>query len=115
MKLAVVGSRGFEQTQLVITKLEKLWESRKDLEIVTGGADGPDKVAEQWAREKGIPVEVFLPDDPEDKSSYIKRNAKIVEASNAMMAFWDGVSAGCLDSIIRGKKRKDYYVVTYLA
>ena len=31
------------------------------------------------------------------------------------MAFWDSTSAGTLDSICRGKKRKDYPVAVYLA
>ena len=62
MKIAVVGSREFSQPNLVVTKLEELWAKRQDLTIVSGGADGPDKIAEDWARSKGIPVEIFPAD-----------------------------------------------------
>ena len=116
MKIAVVGSREFSQPNLVIAKLEELWAKRQDLTIVSGGADGPDKIAEDWARSKGIPVEIFPADWASDpRGAGIKRNAKIIEASEGLMAFWDSTSAGTLDSICRGKKRKDYPVAVYLA
>ena len=53
---------GVSQPNLVVTKLEELWAKRQDLTIVSGGADGPDKIAEDWARSKGIPVEIFPAD-----------------------------------------------------
>jgi ribosomal protein L7Ae-like RNA K-turn-binding protein len=101
---------------LVTAKLEEVFAKRPDLVVVSGGAEGPDSVAETWAKAKGVPTEIFPADfEKLGKTAGIKRNAKIVQASEAMMAFWDGTSAGTLDSICRGKKKKDYPVLVYLA
>ena len=48
-------------------------------EVVTGGARGVDKAAEMWAKSKGIPCTVYLPDwDTFKKAVGYRRNDVIV-------------------------------------
>ena len=116
MKYAIVGSRGFAKLELVAKALDALRAGDPGLEIVSGGADGPDTEAQKWAEKNGVPCTVHAADwDADGDKAGIKRNGKIVEDSQGMLAFWDGESPGTLDSICRGKKRKDYPVAVYLA
>ena len=115
MRIAVVGSRGFGPIIEVSRRLDFIRSKTADMEIVSGGADGVDKKAEEWANASGIKTAIFPANWEEfGDAAGPKRNATIVENSDCMIAFWDGESPGTLDAICRGQKRKDYPVVVYL-
>src|SRR5208283_5742678 len=115
MKLAVVGSRKFSNLEMVVALLETLHKSVADLEIVSGGAEGVDTEAFRWANTHGVPTTVFPADwEQFGNAAGPKRNADIVKASDCGMVFWDGVSPGSLDFLVRAKKMKGYKVVVYL-
>ena len=89
VKLAVVGSRSL--------KIENLSDYIPEgvTEIVSGGAQGVDASARQWAEANGIPVTEFLPDyDRYGRSAPILRNKEIAAYCDGMLAFWDGKSRG---------------------
>jgi hypothetical protein len=67
---------------------------------LNGGAKGADSYGEYYAKERGIPVTIFLPDwnTYGKKAGYI-RNKLIVESSDLVIAFWDRVSKGTKHSI----------------
>lgn len=65
MKLAIIGSRNFEDYELMKSALMKC--SIK--EIVSGGADGADTLAERFADEHKIKKVTFKPDYPRYKRS----------------------------------------------
>ena len=114
-RIAVVGSRAFKPIEQVALYLDKVYALSKDIQIVSGGADGVDKAAEEWAKAHGVECVVFPADwENEGEKAGIKRNAKIIEASDSLMVFWDGGSTGTLDSLCRGKKKKDYPVQVFL-
>ena len=63
--------------------------------VISGTARGADQCGEQWAECCGIPVEKF----PADWNTYGKRagylrNEQMAENADALIALWDGVSAG---------------------
>jgi hypothetical protein len=66
--------------------------------VISGGARGADSYGEQWAAERGIPVERF-PIRDEDwerhggKAAYY-RNLAMAYASDTLIALWDGQSKG---------------------
>ena len=66
--------------------------------IVTGGAPGVDKVAENWALGWGIDCEVIRPIEKNIgygiKMNYIFRNIEIISNANQVVAFWDEQSTG---------------------
>lgn len=101
MKLAVVGSREYDDAEFVIEILgDYLNEFGGDLEIVSGGARGVDRIAERWAEQVGVPCVVYLPNwDAYGRGAGIVRNRDIVDYCDSLIAFWDGVSKGTLNSI----------------
>ena len=91
MKLAIVGSRGFADRAMMDRALENL--RPQITEVISGGAAGADTLGEHWAEKRGIPVRVFHPAERK-KSAFHRRNRQIVEACDALIAFWDGRSTG---------------------
>ena len=98
--IAIVGSRDFKDYDVLKTEI-----SQFDIDkIVTGGAKGADLLAEHYARERNIPVEVFKPDWKLGRHAGILRNKVIVDRSDAVVAFWNGESYGTLSTIKHAKK-----------
>ena len=63
--------------------------------IVSGGADGADTYAREYAIKNDIPMLEFLPDyKKHGRSAPIIRNIQIVENCDFLLAFWDGTSRG---------------------
>jgi hypothetical protein len=93
MKTAIVGSRDFNNMELVSEILfQKLHYT--DIEVVTGGARGIDTFVEQYCKQHSIPCNIITPINPKDKLSYLFRNVEIITKSDRILAFWDGQSKG---------------------
>lgn len=106
MKLAVIGSREFNDFDLLCQKLDALMQRKEITLIISGGARGADSLAERYARDRGIPTQVLKPDwEKFGKSAGFRRNMDIIEACEACIAFWDGESKGTLHSIGLAKKK----------
>ena len=89
MKVAVIGSRTI--TDIDIGK----YIPRETTEIVSGGAKGIDTLAKIYSIDRKIKLTEFLPEyDKFGKSAPLKRNLKIIEYSDLVIAFWDGKSHG---------------------
>ena len=89
MKVAIIGSRG-----LKVKKLEK-YLPPDTTEIVSGGAKGIDTCAENFAKQNGIPMKIFLPEyEKYGKTAPLKRDIQIVDYADTVLAFWDGISHG---------------------
>jgi hypothetical protein len=102
MKLAVVGSRGFNNYPYMKEALDALLFSYWvwTCTIVSGGAKGADNFAERYAREENHRLVVFLPEwEKYGKSAGFRRNELIVEKADMVAAFWDGESKGTKHSI----------------
>lgn len=106
IRLAVVGSRTFKDTALVEAELKRSMAILgPELTIVTGGAAGADRLAEQWARREGLPVVVHYANWDRGPIAGPERNSLIVNDAEAMLAFWDGQSAGTRDSIRKARAK----------
>lgn len=102
MKVAVIGSRTFTDYE----EMKRTLSAIKITEIISGGADGADKLAEQYATENNIPTKIFLPDWEKNKrAAGFIRNTDIVNEAELIVAFWDGQSKGTLDSIQKAEKQ----------
>ena len=104
MKLAVIGSRDFENYGLVRETLD----SYEDIEcIVSGGAAGADTLAENYARAHKVKMQVFLPDyELHGRKAPFMRNYQIIDEADEVVAFWDGESKGTKHSIDYAKKQE---------
>ena len=98
--IAIVGSRDFNDYEVLKTEL-----SRFDIKkIVTSGAKGADLLAEQYAHDHNIPIEVYKPDSKLGRHASILRNKLMVDDSDAIVVFWNGQYYGTLSTIRHAKK-----------
>jgi hypothetical protein len=98
MKVAVIGSRDFNDYELMSEHLNQIKDEIQL--IVSGGAKGADSLAEKWASENSIETLIFKPDWKKfGRSAGVVRNRDIVANSNLVIAFWDGQSKGTKSSI----------------
>lgn len=106
----VAGSRGFVKYVLLRDKLDHMLSNiskTHDIVIVSGTAEGADKLGEQYARERGYEVKQFPADwDKYGKSAGYKRNEQMAEIATACVCFWDGVSRGTMHMINIAKEKK---------
>lgn len=113
--IAVVGSRTIQDAQAVERVLDKILELNGPFVLVSGGADGADGIAETWARKKGLDTIVHPADwDQHGPKAGMVRNSQIINDADAVIAFWDGVSAGTLDSVRKAKTLKKRVVINLL-
>ncbi|MDR1117574.1 MAG: DUF2493 domain-containing protein [Oscillospiraceae bacterium] len=98
MKVAVIGSRSMSE-DLFDFMLENIPIGCS--EIISGGAEGADRLAERCAEKLSLPLLVFEPDYKKyGKSAPLQRNCRIVEAADYVLVFWDGKSKGTANTII---------------
>lgn len=110
MKVAVIGGRDFNDYEKLKSTLELLPITL----IISGGADGADKLSERYAKEKGIPTQIYLPEwDLFGKKAGFIRNTTIVENSELVVAFWNQKSRGTKDSIGKAHKLKINILIVY--
>ena len=92
MRVAIIGSRNCENLRGE--------EIRRHIPpgctlIISGGAVGIDRLAEQAAAEQGIPFQKILPDyEAYGRNAPLVRNELIVERAELVLAFWDYKSRG---------------------
>jgi hypothetical protein len=85
-KLAIVGSRGFNNYKLMKEILDPYLD--KIYLIVSGGARGADSLAQLYAKQRGLPIMIFYPDyEKYGKKAPLIRNGQIVEFADKMIAF----------------------------
>jgi hypothetical protein len=123
MKVIVAGSRHIQDYQLVSQVISNTINKYdiKVTEIVSGCANGPDTLGEQWAIENGIKVEAFpaewdditVPnalirtnkwDKEYNARAGFQRNERMAEYGDVLIAIWDGKSNGTKDMIERAKE-----------
>ncbi|MBF0266656.1 MAG: DUF2493 domain-containing protein [Gammaproteobacteria bacterium] len=113
MKLAIIGSRSFNNYDLLKSTLNDNFNNITC--IISGGAKGADSLAEKYAFENNIATIIFKPDWKKyGRGAGIIRNKDIISNSDAAIAFWDGESKGTLNSInLCEKEQTPITVVKY--
>ena len=106
-KVIVAGSRGFNDYKLLRRKLIHFLSryNPSDIEIVSGGANGADRLGEKFAIEKGCAIKRFIPDwNLYGNGAGYRRNVEMANYSDACIVFWDGISKGSRHMINIAKK-----------
>lgn len=79
--------------------------SKTTTKIITGGANGIDRSAREYAHKHHILIEEILPAyDLYGKNAPLIRNDIIIQRSSAVFVFWDGKSRGSAYVIKKCKK-----------
>jgi hypothetical protein len=103
MKLAIIGSRNFNNYDL----MKKVLEPYKDKVslMISGGARGADFLGEKWAKANNISTLIFKADwEKQGKVAGFIRNEKIIKNADGVIAFWDMTSRGTAHSISLAEK-----------
>jgi hypothetical protein len=104
MKTIVAGSRGVEDYAVVELAIQK---SGFDItEVISGCARGVDKLGEQWADERKIPVKIFPAEwDLYGRRAGAIRNCNMAKYAEGLVAVWDGESRGTEHMIKEATRR----------
>lgn len=100
MKVIIAGSRSIIQkywiTKAVRLFLNEQQKTKEDIsEVVSGNANGVDKLGEDWANAFNKPIKIFKPDwNKFGKTAGILRNIEMGDYADALIAIWDGKSKG---------------------
>lgn len=102
MKLIIAGSRTFNNYNLLEYEVKKfiLKHSPKSLIIISGTANGADKLGELFAKNYNIQIEAY----PANWNEFGKRagpirNKEMVDNATHAIYFWDGKSSGTANCI----------------
>lgn len=106
MKVAIIGSRSYNDEIEFNNAIEKLlFDIQTPWTVISGGAIGTDALAAKFAHKNGYPLIEYKPDWKKDgRGAGLVRNTQIISESDMVIAFWDGVSKGTMDSINKAKK-----------
>jgi hypothetical protein len=97
MKVIIAGSRSINDKWTIIEAVGATdWIID---EVVSGAANGVDKLGEQWADIHNIPVKQFPADWEIGKHAGYVRNVQMAQYADALIAIWDGKSKGTLHMI----------------
>lgn len=106
MKVAIVGSRGWEDYDAIWEYVLALPEGTV---VISGGAPGVDEAALRYAQVWGFVTANVRPAWKDRNGHYngragFSRNKVIVQLADRVVAFWDGRSRGTADTIRWAKK-----------
>jgi hypothetical protein len=74
--------------------------------LVSGGAQGVDRLGEEWARDRYVHVERWPADwAKHGKAAGPIRNEAMAAAAHALVAVWDGVSRGTAHMVRAARAR----------
>ena len=107
LKVAIVGSRTFNNYGLMKEKFLHFTKGIEVIEIVSGGAKGADTLAERLAEELRITKHIILAKWKKyGRNAGPARNRQIAEYADVMIVFWDGKSRGAANAIKAMRKFK---------
>ena len=108
MRVAVIGSRNLQIHGLAA------YLPPQTTELISGGAVGVDTCVKQYAADAGLKLTEILPDYRRyGKSAPLKRNDRIIESADLVIAFWDGMSRGT-EYVIRECRKRGVAVEVHL-
>jgi len=108
VRVAMAGSRSFGDYELFRKDADLILKVFKKMQVVSGGAKGTDGLASRWCEERGVEIEEKIPnyEAHSDKIAPLLRNTQIVDAVDCGVVWWDGVSKGSLNVIVKFAKAK---------
>ncbi|MGH0831265.1 SLOG family protein [Bacillus pretiosus] len=122
-RIIVAGSRGFNDYRKLATNLVAYFMRKgyypKDIEIVSGTADGADKMGEQFAIKGGCKLTRMPADWSIGRQAGYIRNCEMAnyaheENDGVCFCFWDGKSKGTKHMIdIARRKGLEVHIINY--
>ncbi len=106
MKIIIAGGRDFDDYDLLRESCDYLLKNQTEVEIISGCANGADKLGEKYAEERGYKITKFPANwNKFGKSAGFKRNIEMSEYADALIAFWDSESKGTSHMINQARNK----------
>lgn len=100
LRVAVIGSRRIKQADL------SRYLPAETAMLISGGAVGVDTLAEEYAKQHGLPIRIIRPDYAlYGRKAPLMRNRQIVECADLVVALWDGSSRGTVFTVDYARER----------
>ena len=108
MKLLIAGSRSITDFDLAP------YIPQNVTEIISGGADGIDTLAEKYADKHRISKHIILPEYSKyGKAAPKLRNRVMVDLADAVLVIWDRKSKGTYSTLIYAQEKgKDLTIIS---
>lgn len=105
LKVIVAGGREFDDYDRLCTVLDNMLPADEELEIVSGGAKGADRLGEEFAHTRHISLKIIRANwDKYGKQAGHFRNEVMAEYADMLVAFWDGKSPNTSHMINEARK-----------
>ena len=108
-RVIIAGSRSFSNYKLLREHCQAVLQEKMNTHhviIVSGHARGADALGERFAKEFGLPIELYPAQwNALGKGAGMIRNAQMAKVSDALIAFWDGHSRGTEHMINFARRR----------
>lgn len=94
MKVIIAGSRTCDDKKIIWGALDN---SKFEItELISGGAIGVDRIGEDWAKSKKIPVTIYRPHYGVENPRYapLLRNTDMAQNGDALIAIWKNKTRG---------------------
>lgn len=112
MKIAILGTRTFNDVSYFESVIGSIIS--EDDTIISGGARGTDSLAEKYAYDHNIPIQIFKADwNKYGKAAGFIRNDEIWRETDIGVIFWDGESKGTAHSIQLAEKYQKNLLIVY--
>lgn len=108
MRTIIAGSRGLTDPALIETAVldALLCAGINPTVVLSGTAEGVDRLGEAWAAAQGLAVERYpAPWAQYPKTAGRMRNVQMSRRADALIAVWDGASPGTRHMIALMQKR----------
>lgn len=106
--LLVTGSRTINDYRFVADSLDEIYKEFPFDLLIHGGAQGVDRMADMYAKTRGIGLIVKYPNWKRyGRAAGPIRNNQMVKKCTKGIAIWDGTSKGtkqCIDQLKKSKK-----------
>jgi len=113
MVLAILHTREFRDYTRFARVLDGLRQKLPALtKIVTAGAPGADPLGAQYARAHSLPLQVLRPNYQRfGREARWVVNGLVLQKAGALVAFWDGRSAGTRHALELARRQRLPYVI----
>ncbi len=99
--VGIVGNRAGFKREYVKAVLDKVLDVKPGHDkVISGGAEGVDSYAMEWARDKGLSFKAFFPNkEIQSPARFFERNSRIATACDLLVAFNNHTPSGTLNTI----------------
>jgi len=112
-RVIIAGGRDFDDFRLLSKKCMFKLQDKLNVVVVSGCANGADKLGEKFAKFMGYEIKEFPANWDIGKAAGYIRNKDMAEYADALIAFWDGKSKGTKHMIDLARERNLQVVVYY--